>query len=176
MVGQFGRRFTRCIQAQTAEAIELPIRRATSIQADRRDDFDALMKLQSIIGARPVPLPYRRHDPKTPLQARCRRCHAAPETDSSAKTIQHNPQRNERRPVHLAGRINQRSIEGGMACVSFTEAPDIRLRDRTLPKSAPTRPPTIHPRPRSRGPCLEFGTSGSASTRAREHRFGRSHR
>ena len=142
----------------------------------RQGDFDALMKLQSIIGARPVPLPYRRHDPKTPLQARCRRCHAAPETDSSAKTIQHNPQRNERRPVHLAGRINQRSIEGGMACVSFTEAPDIRLRDRTLPKSAPTLPPTIHPRPMSRGPCLEFGTSGSASTRAREHRFGRSHR
>ena len=129
-----------------AEAIELPTSRAASIQADRRDDFDMLMKLQSIIGARPVPLPYRRH---TPLQARCGRCHAAPETDSSAKTIQHNPQRNERRPVHLAGRINQRSIEGGMACVSFTEAPDIRLRDRTLPKSAPSLPWTIHPRPMS---------------------------
>ena len=159
-----------------AEAIELPTSRAASIQADRRDDFDALMKLQSIIGARPVPLPYRRHDPKTPLQARCRRCHAETETDSSAKTIQHNPQRNERRPVHLAGRINQRSIEGGMACVSFTEAPDIRLRDRTLAKSAPTLPPTIHPRPTSRGLCLELGTSGSASAGWNEDHLVRSRR
>ena len=65
--------------------------------------------------------------------------------------------------MHLAGRINQRSIEGEVACVSFAWEPDIRLRDRTLPKSAPTLPPTIHPRPRSRGPCLELGTSGSAS-------------
>ena len=146
-----------------AEAIELPTSRAASIQADRRDDFDALMKLQSIIGA--------------PSNQRVSSLRTFPKSLSGPTDPRPgDPQLNEPRLVHLAGGINQRSIEGEVACVSFAWEPDIRLRDRTLAKSAPTLPPTIHPRPTSRGLCLELGTSGSASAGWNEDHLVRSRR